>query len=57
MHILHILRSRPDSETLKLIASVSEENRCHTISLFDETIDYDEVVKIVFAAQRVICWW
>ena len=57
MHILHILRSRPDDETLKLIAVVSEGNRCHTISLFDETICYNEVLKRVFAAQRVICWW
>jgi hypothetical protein len=57
MNVLHILRSKPGEETLKLIAALSEGNRCRQINLFNETIDYEELVKMVFAADRVISWW
>jgi len=57
MKVLHLIRSKPDEETVKLIAALSEGNRCRKINLFNETIDYEELVKMVFAADRVISWW
>ena len=57
MKVLHLIRSEPDEETVKLIAALSEGNRCRKINLFNETIDYEELVKMVFAADRVISWW
>jgi len=57
MKVLHLIRSKPDEETAKLIAALSEGNRCRKINLFNETIDYEELVKMVFAADRVISWW
>ncbi|MGW8180329.1 MAG: hypothetical protein ACWGQW_16455 [bacterium] len=58
MKVLHLIRSKPDEETVKLIAALSEGNRCRKINLFNEKpIDYEELVKMVFAAERVISWW
>lgn len=56
MSVLHIFRNKPDERTRVLVATLSE-GRSRTFDLFDETVDYDELVKLVFDADRVICWW
>jgi hypothetical protein len=57
MNILHIIRSKPSEETLNFITELSEGNNCQFIKLFEGAVDYDELVKLVFAFDRVISWW
>ena len=57
MKVLHIFRSSPAHETLRLVDAVSKGNSCLKIHLFDAGIEYDELVRMVFAADRVISWW
>ncbi|UCF38441.1 MAG: hypothetical protein JSU96_06260 [Acidobacteriota bacterium] len=57
MKVLHIFRSSPAHETLRLVDAVSKGNSCLKIHLFDAGIEYDELIKMVFAADRVISWW
>ena len=57
MKVLHLIQSKPDEETVKVITALSEGNRRRQINLFNETIDYEELVKMVFSADRVISWW
>jgi hypothetical protein len=57
MKMLHIIRSKPNEETLTLIAKLSKGNSYRTINLFENDIDYDELVKLVFISDRVISWW
>lgn len=57
MKVLHIFRSKPDGETLKLVKILSRGNRWQTTHLPRETVDYNELVKRVFDADKVISWW
>jgi len=57
MTVLHILRTKPDEETLDLISKLSEDNNCRTVTLFEDAVDYDELVKMIFASDRLISWW
>jgi len=31
--------------------------RLQLVKLFEDAIDYDELVKMIFASERVISWW
>lgn len=57
MTVLHILRTKPDEETLDFISKLSEGNHCRTVTLFKDAVDYEELVKLIFASDRVISWW
>ena len=57
MKMLHILRSEPDDETVRLIEALSEGNRNRTLDIFNDVVDYDRLVQEIFAADRVISWW
>jgi hypothetical protein len=53
---LHILRSEPDDEVRELIqASASSE--VEQIRLYEEAVDYDQLVDEILSHDRVICWW
>ena len=57
MKVLHIFRSKPDGETLKLVKMVSPGNHWQTTHLLKETVDYNELVKKIFDADQIISWW
>ncbi len=57
MELLHIRRSRPEDQTRKLIDGMSKGKKVREVPLYDGRVDYDQLVKDVFEAQKVICWW
>ena len=57
MKILHILRSEPDEMTRNLILQSFEEAQNIEISLYQENVNYDELVADIFSSDKVISWW
>ncbi len=57
MKILHILRSEPDEMVRKFIRETSRGLESLEIPLYKGEVDYDQVVKEIFANDQVISWW
>lgn len=57
MELLHILRSEPDELARRLIDGLSREVTAREVALWRETPDYDALVRDIFDARKVICWW
>jgi hypothetical protein len=57
MKVLHILRSGPDEETRQLIVAASGGHHCRVIGLFEDSVDHDELIQLLFDADRVFSWW
>ena len=57
MELLHILRSKPDDMTRKFIEGMSKGKQVREVPLYEGRPDYDKLVKDIFEAQKVICWW
>lgn len=57
MKILNVYRSAPDETTKKLVAIVSEGNEETNFDLNVDSPDYDQLVDLVFAAEKTYCWW
>jgi len=57
MKVLHILRSGPDAETRKLAVAASAGHPYQVIGLFEEPVDYEELIRLLFDADQVISWW
>jgi len=55
MQTLHILRSPVDADVAELVEAVRSGEE--PVSLVEGDTDYDELLRLVFAADRVICWW
>lgn len=57
MKVLHILRSEPDVMTKTLIEKTFDESQSTMVSLFEGEIDYTQLVRNIFDADKVISWW
>ncbi len=57
MKILHVLKSAPDEATKGLMKPCSEGNEAQEFALYKGEVDYDELVRLVFENEKVICWW
>jgi hypothetical protein len=57
MDFLHILRSKPDEDTRRFIDGLSRQKKVREVPLYDGRTDYDQLVKDIFEAEKVICWW
>ena len=57
MKVLHILRSEPDEMTRNLILQTFEDAQNIEIPLYQENINYDELVADIFSSDKVISWW
>ncbi len=56
MKILHILRVEPNDMVKRIIDLQSGDNEVKTVQLYEGTVDYDEVLKLIFSYDRVISW-
>jgi len=56
MRTLHILRSEPDEQVRELIRAVTS-GQIRQIALYEEGVDYDQLVAELFSHERIICWW
>ena len=57
MEQLHILRSEPDELVRRFIDSMSKGKTAREVPLYGGKPDYDQLVKDIFEAEKVICWW
>ncbi|MGC1403649.1 MAG: hypothetical protein WA974_12065 [Thermodesulfobacteriota bacterium] len=57
MKLLHIYRSRPSAEVLKLAKILSEGNESDSFSLYEEGVDYAKLVELIFSHDKVVSWW
>jgi hypothetical protein len=57
MDLLHILRSEPDELVRRFIQAMSQGKIAAEVPLYRGRLDYDQLVKDIFDAEKVICWW
>jgi hypothetical protein len=57
MKLLNILRSKPEEQVRRLVQEISKGKEAREVPLYDGKVDYDRLVKDIFEADRVICWW
>jgi hypothetical protein len=57
MKIVHILRSEMDDITRMFIREISQGEENIEVSLYQEGVDYDQLVKDIFESDQVISWW
>ncbi len=57
MKILHIFRSKPTVEVLKLVDILSAGNETTRFELYQDEIDYDHLVELIFTSDKIISWW
>lgn len=57
MDILHVERSQPDDLVRNLVEAMSRGKQAREVPLWQDQVDYDQLVKDIFEAEKVICWW
>jgi hypothetical protein len=57
MTFLHILRSEPIAQVKLFIKGLASAGAAKEVPLYQGTVNYDQLVKEIFQADRVICWW
>jgi hypothetical protein len=57
MKVLHILRSEPDEMTRNFILQSFEAARNIEIPIYQENVDYDQLVQEILSSDQVISWW
>jgi hypothetical protein len=57
MKLLHIYRSKPTEEVLKLGKILSEGNLADSFSLYEGEVDYAKLVELIFSHDKVVSWW
>jgi hypothetical protein len=57
MKLLHILKSEPDETVKKLMALVSQGHEVQTFNLYEDAVDYQELVRLIMNTDKNISWW
>ena len=57
MKLLHILKSAPDEHTRTLMDMVNQGEETIEVKLYDEAIDYNRLVDLIFEHEKVVTWW
>ena len=57
MKLLHIFRSVPNPDVLKIVDILSEGNETIRFDLFQKEVDYDRLVELIFSHDKTISWW
>jgi hypothetical protein len=57
MELLHIMRSQPDELVRRLVDALSRGKDVKEVPLQGGGVDYDRLLKDIFEAKKVICWW
>jgi hypothetical protein len=55
--ILHLIKSRPDDITNKLVELISQGEEAAVFRLYEQGADYGALLDLVFSHDRVISWW
>jgi hypothetical protein len=57
MKLLNIVRTKPDAQVRILVQEVSKGKDAREVPLYEGQVDYDRLVKDIYEAEKVICWW
>ena len=57
MKLLQVFRSAPGPDVLKLADIISGGNETVRFDLFEEDVDYDRLVELIFACDKTVSWW
>lgn len=57
MKLLHILKSEPDEKTRTFMDILSEGEEAAQFSLYEDAADYEKLIDMIFAYDKVITWW
>jgi len=55
--MLHILKTQPDEMQKNLMCTLSLGYEILQVALFEDDVDYDELVDLIFDYDQVITWW
>ncbi len=56
MTTLHILRNEPDEQVRDLIQAITPDE-IRLVVLYEEIVDYDQLVSDIFTHDRIVSWW
>ena len=56
MTTLHIFRNEPDDQVRELVREITPDETTQ-IALYDEIVDYDQLVSAIFTHDRIGSWW
>ena len=56
MTTLHIFRTEPDEQVRELVREITPDETTQ-IALYEEIIDYDQLVSAIFSYDRIVSWW
>lgn len=56
MKILHILREEPNESVRRIIDLQSTDNEVKTVELYKGSMDYEELLELIFDYDKVISW-
>ncbi len=57
MKILHIYRSEPNDDTMKLVEILSRDRDAAEFRLYIGDPNYDTLVQMIFDADQTVSWW
>lgn len=57
MKLLFIYKTEPDEVTKVLSKKLGEGNEVIEFNLFENNVDYNKLLDLVFEADKVITWW
>jgi hypothetical protein len=57
MKLLHIFRSEPGPDVIRLSEILSEQNEAVRFDLYGSEVDYDRLMELIFACDKTISWW
>jgi hypothetical protein len=57
IRVLHILKTKPDDTENHLISDLCGGRTCIQIPLFEEKVDYEALIDLIFECEEVITWW
>lgn len=56
MTTLHIFRNEPDEQVRELVREITP-GEIEPVVLYDEAVDYDQLVSAIFTHDRIASWW
>lgn len=56
MTTLHIFRNEPDEQVRELVREITPDETTQ-MALYEENVDYDQLVSAMFNHDRIVSWW
>jgi hypothetical protein len=59
MKILHILKTKPNNTTIRLMAAFGDlqGEEATLFEFYDEEADCEKLIDLIFEHEKIISWW